>query len=71
MNLVYSLRSRDGGSHYDRELPESAYLDLKTDAQGGKFFDSKGSPGVVIKNAHTASMRQIAHELDRSISAAL
>jgi hypothetical protein len=28
-NLVFSLRSQDGGSHFDPTLPDSAYLGLK------------------------------------------
>ena len=67
MNLVFALRSQDGGSHFDSELPQSPYLNLKNDAQGLQFIKYDGSPPVPIRNAHTATMRQIAFELEQSI----
>lgn len=64
MNLVFALRSKDGGSHYDNEIPESPYLELKQ--AGGGW---SGAPGSVTNNAHLASMRHIAYELEESLSA--
>ena len=67
MNLVFSLRSKDGGSHYDAELPVSTYLELKTDGLGFEFQDGSGNPTRKLQNAHLATMRHIAFELEQSI----
>lgn len=71
MNLVFSLRSKDGGSHLDREIPRSPYLDMIEQVGEGFVQDVRGemvtrSP---VKNAHLATMRQIAWELERSLEA--
>ena len=77
MNLTFALRSQDGGSHYDQELPFSPYLELKESGMG--FYqeddwivlDLKGrqpSGTDIPTNAHLATIRQIAFELQRSLA---
>jgi hypothetical protein len=68
MNLVFALRSKDGGSHFDAELPISSYLAMKNDGLGfGVSFGDSQAPKT-IPNAHLATMRHIAFELDQSIT---
>ncbi|MEM5500040.1 hypothetical protein WNY59_00405 [Ahrensia kielensis] len=72
MNLVFALRSKDGGSHYDAELPISPYLELK-ETGGGWMYSENGSvqSGKPIRNAHLATIRQIAYELQLTLSVIL
>lgn len=71
LNLTCALRSKDGGSHYDETLPESPYTDLKSTAPLVVGEDGKPVPPThLAKNAHLASMRQIAWELEYSLSQA-
>lgn len=67
MNLTFSLRSKDGGSHFDAELPSSPYLEMKNEGLGFVFHDGSENPPKPIQNAHLATMRQIAFELERTI----
>lgn len=66
MNLVFALRSKDGGSHFDEELPITPYLELK---ENGIGYTQRGENGqqVLIRNAHLATLRHIAFELEQSI----
>jgi hypothetical protein len=71
MNHVFALRSKDGGSHYDAEIPDSPYLDFKE--QRGELMElhSTKSDGSVVRkkiqNPHLATMRQISYELEMSL----
>lgn len=76
-NLVFSLRSQDGGSHYDEGLPDTAYLGLRTGAETpALFFKNDGinmpttidlSEAIPILHGHLAMMRQVAYETSESI----
>lgn len=74
MNLVFSLRSQDGGSHFDPELPDNAYLGLKTASQTpviafpGPFRTWDMSEVIPIRNGHLAVMRQVAFELIETLA---
>lgn len=71
MNLVFALRSQDGGSHFDSELPITPYLELKEKGGGFQFGDGDlAEAAKFIPNAHLATVRHIAFELQQSISAA-
>lgn len=68
--LAYHLRSQDGGSHFDAELPTSTYTDFKdADSMNAVFAGSNGGniKHVSVKNGHLATMRQMAWELDHSL----
>lgn len=76
-NLVFNLRSKDGGSHFDKSLPESAYLSLKFATDTGIIVDRGPMPAVgetftmnpiPVKWGHLALMRQISYELIESLS---
>lgn len=68
MNLVFALRSQDGGSHYDRELPITPYLELKDNGGGWQIFSENAEEdGAPLQNAHLATMRHIAFEVEQSI----
>lgn len=60
LDLVFYLRSQDGGSHYDTELSSAIYANFK------RF--GLGVPIVNIDGAVAASMRTIAHELLRTLA---
>ena len=70
-NLIYSLRDQDGGSHFDEELTDDAYIGISRDnSMGMHVFDgAKSEP--VSPFPHLASMRQVAWEIDRTISPVL
>lgn len=83
MNLVFTLRNQMGGSHVDKEITSEAFSWLKTGAHvlavgpakdpEGKFVaDSDWPfpkvPSGSVPNGHWATMRQIAWELNESIS---
>jgi hypothetical protein len=82
-NLVFFLRSQDGGAHVDDHLRDEAYKWLATAPDERVKFLGNGrlamsmagqdqslGSGVVVKNAHWASMRQIAWEVDQSLKSA-
>ena len=72
MNLVFALRSQDGGSHFDPELPITPYLELKE--QGAGFTASStitSEQDKLIPNAHLVTLRHIAFELQESLSSFL
>ncbi len=62
-NLIFSLRSQDGGSHIDPKLTDESYVSLKTDPDGRVRVN-----GLPIENAHFATMRQIAWEVEKSLA---
>ncbi len=67
-DLVSSLRSKDGGSHFDGELPSTPYLEMKDNGAG--WMSTGGDLGnsvAPVKNGHLATMRHIAFEVQQSI----
>lgn len=74
-NLVFNLRSRDGGAHLDPEFVDEAYHSLAsksvdmgvTDPKGLLKFAAVGGQDGPFSNGHLATMRQIAWELDEAI----
>lgn len=72
-NLVFSLRSQDGGSHFDKSLPDDAYLSLKGAKDTGMWAFSGNGPyniadAIPIKHGHLAIMRQVSFELIETLS---
>lgn len=65
-NVVFHLRSQDGGSHVDRVIKEEAYHWLRVDLDPSVRAGVGNKQGP-ITNAHWATMRQIAWELDHSL----
>lgn len=64
--LVQSIRSQDGGSHYDATLSSGYYLTLK---QGGGWQMTHHGAKQPLEPVHAISMRAIAWELDESLKA--
>ena len=66
-NLVFAMRTQDGGAHYDRDIRDESYIRLGRDPLGPISIEYGG---VELDNldAHLASMRQISWELQHSIS---
>lgn len=68
-NIVFFLRSKDGGSHFDGSIPQSAYLSLKTGndtgvlAFHGDLKTYNVADAIPINNGHFAIMRQISYEV--------
>ena len=73
-NLAFSLRSQDGGSHFDSALPDSAYLKLKDATQTPLlvfpgFKESYDlSEAIPVRFGHLAIMRQISYEMIESLT---
>lgn len=61
-NLIFSLRSQDGGAHIDAHLRDEAYVGLFKDASPQLRAGGKPIPG-----AHFATMRQITWELEKTL----
>jgi hypothetical protein len=73
-NLVFGLRSQDGGAHVDSSLKSEAYyrfsrlgdhVSWNTEKTLSVFSLSNG--GVPVTNGHLVSMRQIGWELDQAL----
>ena len=65
-NLVYVLRSQDGGAHIDSLIRNEAYSRFRVDTD--PRMSCGGKP---IPNAHYATMRQVAWELEQSLIAVI
>ena len=71
-NLIMAMRNQDNGAHFDEAISTPAYLELAEKAHGRRFFLSGGSmdnPASMKEheppaNAHLATVRQIAFEVD-------
>lgn len=61
--LVFSLRSQEGGAHFDPEIRDPNYIRFKQAQLTTPFVVANGAPPVPILGAELASMRQIAWEL--------
>lgn len=70
-NLCWALRSRDGGSHFDENLPDDPYLHMKEQVGHSMGFPIKlpsGEEGVQSPDyPHLATMRVIAWEIEQSL----
>jgi hypothetical protein len=68
-NLAFSLRSREGGAHFDPELTDPAYIHMAREhATTPAVTDLAGNTKAVL-GAEQASMRQIAWELMQTLKA--
>jgi len=59
-DLVRSIRDQDGGAHFDEELTDAVYTDLKAGAGWMMGDDETSTP---LEGLETACMRQVAWEL--------
>ncbi|WP_213272163.1 hypothetical protein [Hyphomonas sp.] len=67
-NLVFNLRNKDGGAHYDETLGDIEYQEM---VRGGGWMIIKGNlPERAMVDLELVSMRQIAHEVLASIKRA-
>lgn len=62
-NLIFAIRSTDGGAHVDGELKNEEYVNLKTEGSG-LVIQSNNEKPVFFNHPHLASMRQIGWELE-------
>lgn len=68
-NLVASMRNQDNGSHFDAELRDIKYMEMKSNNvhtdNFGFLNEATGevTSGETIPNAHLATVRQIAEEV--------
>lgn len=77
-NMIFTIRSQDGGSHVDGHITDEQYFNFSqrgdpsvsfTRAGDGLFLNHFGhANGTPIKNGIPATMRQIAWEVDHSLS---
>lgn len=77
-NLVFSMRTQDGGAHFDERWENALYrvmataTDERVRRSGGGLNISVGATppeGQPIPDAHLASMRQVAWELLTALKA--
>ncbi|MFC0205147.1 hypothetical protein [Novosphingobium soli] len=76
-NLIMSMRNQDNGAHFDEAISVPAYLELAESAHGTMFFGRGGNgsdPETMDlrpppSNAHLATVRQIAFEVEASLFA--
>jgi hypothetical protein len=62
-NLIFSLRSQEGGSHFDPALRDDVYKGYKEGLRSGWMFrDSKGVE-TFVAGGPLATMRQVAWEI--------
>jgi hypothetical protein len=67
--LIYNIRSTDGGAHVDPDYKNEAYASLVRGHGrhiAGSYGDTEIQARVNLPGAHWASMRQIAHELEQT-----
>lgn len=64
--LVNRIRSKDGGSHFDASINDEDYLAIKKDADS-RFRWTVNGISTPVPNAHLASLRQIAWELELTL----
>lgn len=66
-NLVHAMRDQDGGAHWDGTLTNEIYCKLAIKGETG--FESVVDGVKVPSNAHLATMRQIAWEMEKTLEA--
>jgi hypothetical protein len=64
--LVYSLRSQDGGAHFDAEWAAGNYREFATTNDATVKMTLQSQPAKSIPDAHLASMRQIGWEIEET-----
>jgi hypothetical protein len=62
--LIYFVRSQDGGSHYDATLSSESYVTLR---EGGGWQMGHGGQKLPLEPIHLLTLRAIAWELDESL----
>lgn len=66
-NLVSTLRNQDGGGHIDDHIRDGAYHFLSMNPLQSFSVDMETGQSTPTRNAHWATMRQVAWELDESL----
>ncbi|MCZ3364894.1 MULTISPECIES: hypothetical protein [Methanobacterium] len=67
--LVTTVCNKDGGAHIDANLKNETYADLtRNNSFGIKFSKGTNNIGEPIPNVELASIRQIAHEVLKSLA---
>jgi len=66
-NLVFHLRSQDGGAHVDGALKDQAYVDLALRSGTGIEIINPDGSYRPVPFPHLATMRQIAWEVEQSL----
>lgn len=66
--LVWALRNQDGGAHVDESITDPAYVRISKGTKGGWFSRVNGIDRPLL-GAHLAAMRQIAWEVQETVSA--
>ena len=64
-NLVFNLRNKEGGAHYDPEIAESEYTEMSR--KGLWVFSAGGLNKTELEGLELATMRQIAFELVKTL----
>lgn len=64
-NLIFNLRSKDGGAHYDADTGDAEYSEMADG--GGWVMQINNQPAEKMVNLHLTSMRQVAFELLQSL----
>jgi hypothetical protein len=65
-DIVLALANQDGGAHVDREI-ENTYYKLTRENTFGSFIYNKFGGNIPIKNIHLSTVRQIAHEVIKTL----
>lgn len=65
-DIVLSVSNQDGGGHVDPGL-DIKYADLSRNNSMGRFVSNEGNVGVPVRNPELAAVRQIAHEVLKSL----
>lgn len=67
--FVYHLRSQDGGAHFDRDVNKISYIEFAIRSNSELSVAPAGTDDFKrVSNAHFATMRQIAWELEQTLS---
>lgn len=70
--LVITLRDQEGGAHFDDEIKDVIYRAVAYNNAAGWLCGRPGEPGKPIDpGPHFATMRQIAWEIEQSLSSGL
>ncbi len=67
-NLVFALRNQEGGAHFDDDLPNPNYVRFSQEQISTPFVTSFAKAPTPVLGAELATMRQIAWELEKTIS---
>jgi hypothetical protein len=67
-NLIFALRNQEGGAHFDDELRNPNYARFSKPQISTPTVTRGNRPPEVLLNVELVSMRQIAWEVDKSVS---